>query len=136
MGGRGPEEQGAKRKRRERELEQQLMRGELSSITGASGGRGEGVVVLDVAAGQGWAGSEELRNKYHDGKAMEAAVLREFGIGVEGASTSLTQVTKVQNKRHQLSSLAIKAAQVELSLLESRGARARTKSETQGKYGW
>jgi hypothetical protein len=45
-------------------------------------------------------------------------------------------VSKVQNRKHQLSSLAIKAAEMELAMLEKRDARGLSKAQTQGKYGW
>jgi hypothetical protein len=44
--------------------------------------------------------------------------------------------TKTQNKKHQINSLAMSAASVELELMEARGARSKSKSETQSKYGW
>ncbi len=44
--------------------------------------------------------------------------------------------SKTQNRKHQLNSLAMQAAQTELAMLDAKGSRMKSKSETQGKYGW
>lgn len=44
--------------------------------------------------------------------------------------------TRTQNRKHQINSLAVQAAKMELSLLEAKGTKNRSKYETQAKYGW
>ena len=102
-------------------MELQLLSGDLTGIS-------SGATVKDISVQNDW---DSLR--YTEQQQREAEVQRGFGIG---ASKSLTQVSKQQSRKHQLNSLAIKAAETELSLLEKRGNRMLTKHETQGKYGW
>lgn len=110
----------SQKKRKDRDFELQLMSGDLSGM--------ETTAVKDISVQNKW---DELR--YTEQQQREQEVQRGFGIGV---NKSLMQVSKQQNRKHQLSSLAIKAAETELAMLEKRGARNLTKSETQGKYGW
>ena len=111
----------SQRKRKDRELELQLLAGDLSAVQ-------QNGAVKDIAVDHHW---NELR--YTEQQQQQQEVQRSFGIGMNKA---LSQVSKQQNRKHQLSSLAIKAADTELAMLEKRGARNMTKSETQGKYGW
>ena len=110
----------ANKKKRERELEQQLLNGNLAAIPDE--------VVVELDANNNW----DI-TKYSDQQQREMMIYKEFGL--LGQKT-LNQPTRVQNKKHQLSSLAVKAAQVELAMLDARGSRLKSKSETQGKYGW
>jgi len=113
-------EQPNQKKRKDRDFELQLMSGDLSGM--------ETAAVKDISVQNKW---DELR--YTEQQQREQEVQRGFGIGV---NKNLSMVSKQQNRKHQLSSLAIKAAETELAMLEKRGARNLTKSETQGKYGW
>lgn len=108
------------KKRKDRNFELQLMSGDLSGLQNAP--------VQDISVQHQW---NELA--YTEQQQREQEVQRGFGIGV---NKNLMQVTKQQSRKHQLSSLAMKAAETELALLEKRGNRNLTKSETQGKYGW
>lgn len=109
------------RKKRERELEQQLMSGDMSVLNEAH--------VVDVQAQNNW----DSRH-YMDNQVKEAMILKAY-TGDTG-SKSMLQPTKLQNRRHQLSSLALKAAETEIAMLEARGQRTKTKAQTQSKYGW
>jgi len=44
--------------------------------------------------------------------------------------------SRLQKRKHQINQLAFTAAERELELMERRGQQMRTKSQTQGKYGW
>lgn len=46
------------------------------------------------------------------------------------------QPNKTQNKKHQLTSLALKAAETEIALMEAKGAKQKTRAQTQSRYGW
>lgn len=111
----------ANRKKRDRELEQQLLSGNLAALP-------DDAPTLEMNANRLWDAA-----KYTDQQQREAMIFKEFGVSQQ---KNLAQPTRQQNRKHQLSSLAIKAAQVELSMLDARGNRMKTKSETQGKYGW
>lgn len=108
------------KKRKDRDFELQLMSGDLSGLQNAP--------VQDITVQHQW--NEQA---YTEQQQREQEVQRGFGIGV---NKSLMMVTKQQSRKHQLSSLAMKAAETELAMLEKRGNRNLTKSETQGKYGW
>jgi hypothetical protein len=111
----------AHKRRKGRDIELQLLAGDLSGIQNSS-------AVQDISTQHQW---NEMR--YTEQQEREREVQRGFGIGM---NKMLTQVSKQQNRKHQLSSLAMKAAETELAMLDKRGARNLTKSETQGKYGW
>lgn len=113
-------EKNNKRRRREKELEQQLLNGNLSALPEAA--------VQDLHVDREWDSTN-----YSDLQQREFLIHKEFGLI---NNKSLTQTTKIQNRRHQLSSLAMKAAQVELAMMDARGSRMKTKNETQSKYGW
>eukprot|EP01039_Chlorochromonas_danica_P000258 gene258-277_t len=122
MADREVEEPAAKNKRkRERELEQQLMAGDTSAIANAN--------VVEVGAFNNW----DARS-YVDQQVREASIMQAYTAG--GALKSVLQPTKAQNRKHQLSSLALKAAETEIALLEARGQRVKSKAQTQGRYGW
>ena len=110
------------KKKRDRDIELQLLAGDLSALDN----RPNTIRELDVD--HTW----DVQ-KYTDQQISEHEIRKGFGLGT---SKSLMQVSKQQNRKHQLNSLAIKAAETELSLLEKRSHRMLTKSETQEKYGW
>ncbi len=109
------------KKKRERDMEQQLMSGDLTAISS--------VPVKNIGSRSEWNVTE-----YLDHQKQELMIHKSFGIGT--TIKAINQPTKMQNKKHQLGSLALKAAQTELALLDARGARSKTKGETQAKYGW
>jgi len=110
------------KKKRDRDIELQLLAGDLTALDS----RPNTIKELDID--HKW----DIQ-KYTDQQIREHEIQKGFGIGT---TKSLMQVSKQQNRKHQLNSLAIKAAETELSLLEKRNHRMLTKSETQGKYGW
>jgi hypothetical protein len=111
----------ALKKRKDRDFELQLMSGDLSALDKTE-------AVQEISMQHQW---NEMA--YTEQQQRQLEVQRGFGIGT---NKMLSQVTKQQNRKHQLSSLAIKAAETELAMLDKRGQRNLTKSETQGKYGW
>lgn len=110
------------RKKRERELEQQLLAGDLSALKHAR--------VTTVDTHFDW----DARN-YMDGQ-MKEVMIRKAYAGDGGSKLAAQQPNRVENRKHQLTSLAHKAAETEIALLEARSQRAKTKSQTQSKYGW
>mmetsp|Transcript_4126 Transcript_4126/g.6574 ORF Transcript_4126/g.6574 Transcript_4126/m.6574 type:complete len:207 (+) Transcript_4126:224-844(+) len=113
------------KKRKNRDMELQLMAGDLSALQGPSG---TGGVVQDISVDRG----EWNSFKYTEQQQREKEIRQEFG----GNAKNLSQVSKTANRKHQLNSLAMKAAETELAMLEKRGNRNLSKSQTQGKYGW
>ena len=109
------------KKKRTRDIEYQLMNGNLDAVTND--------IVKDINVDPKWNAMQ-----YSDLQQREMMVQKEFGLGA--VNSSFTQPTKVQNRKHQLNSLAVKAAETELALLDVRGSRMKTKNETQSKYGW
>lgn len=107
------------KRKRERDLENQLMAGNTSELGNAH--------VVAISAYSGWD-----QHAYTDQQSKEAQIMKQY----TGGGGSGAQPTKLQNRKHQLSSLALKAAETEIALLEARGIRQKTKSQTQGKYGW
>jgi hypothetical protein len=116
----GGDQHAGQKKRKDRDFELQLMSGDLSGLNDSS--------VQDISVKHDWDSF-----KYTEQQQREQEIQKGFGIGTNKA---LMQVSKQQNRKHQLSSLAIKAAETELSMLEKRGSRMLSKSQTQGKYGW
>jgi 23S rRNA pseudoU1915 N3-methylase RlmH len=86
------------------------------------------VALNEVGVGSHWNSS-----KYEQQKQLEVEVNASFNIG---GSHGLSQPNKQATRKHQISSLAFQAAKTQLSLLESKATRAKTKYETQSKYGW
>ena len=105
------------KKKRTRDIEQQLMSGNLDAITSDK--------VKDINIDRKWNALQ-----YSDLQQREQMVQREFGLGA--VNNSFTQPTKVQNRKHQLTSLAVKAAETELALLDVRGSRLKQKVKLKG----
>lgn len=108
------------KKRRAREIELQLMKGDLETLNS--------LPTKDIQADHSWDSLE-----YMEQQEREASIQRSFSIGT---SASMMQPTKNQNRKHQLTSLVFRAAQTELALLDAKSHRMKTKAETQRKYGW
>ena len=105
-------------------MQQELLSGNIDAIQQAS--------VLELQANiEPW--NPDL---YGEQQKREALLSSAFNFGQKGGDSMIQQPTKVQNRRHQINSLAFNAAQIEMELLDAKGARMRTKSETQAKYGW
>jgi hypothetical protein len=103
-------------------LEQQLMTGNMAVLNE----RSVRTVEADVSS---WNADQYLNQQKE-----EASIAKSFGIG--NAAKALNKPTQTQNRKHQLSSLAARAAQTELAMLDARGRANKSKSETQSKYGW
>lgn len=112
------------RKKRERELEYMLMSGDLSALSESHTQN-----MREVTAVSDWDSM-----KYTEQQQKEADILKTYTAG--GSFKAAMQPNKVQNRKHQLSSLALKAAEAEISMLESSHNRSKTKSQTQSRYGW
>ena len=74
--------------------------------------------------------------RYGEQRRKEEQLQSAFSLGIKGSEKMIAQPTKLQNRKHQINSLVYKAAEVEFELMEMKGARNKTKSETQAKYGW
>lgn len=112
-------------KKRQREIEHMLMAGDLSVLDEED----SGAIVQEVSGSHKWDAQS-----YTDQKAREALVYKQYG--ADGALKSVVQPTKTQNRKHQLTSLAMKAAETEIAMMESHASRGKTKSQTQSRYGW
>ncbi len=109
------------RKRKEREIELQIQSGNLTSL--------EGVSLHEVQNSHQW---DAL--SYMDKQNKEIQIMNEYTNN--GTMKSIVQPTKLQNRRHQLSSLALHAAETEIAMMEARYQKSKSKSQTQSKYGW
>jgi Mitotic checkpoint regulator, MAD2B-interacting len=112
------------RKRRERDIEQQLISGNLDAIQGGNGG------IKEVRAGKDWDA-----HAYTTQKENEAELHRAF-FAAKGGAKAIAPVSKMQGRKHQINSLVMQAAKTELALLNAKGERNLSKQETRGKYGW
>ena len=112
---------GKSSRKREREIQEELLRGNVTAV--------EEGQFIDVSGAQGWDST-----KYNEQQSREAEVNGMFSR--QAGDKMIAQPTKLQTRRHQINSLAMSAASVELELMEARGARAKSKAETQSKYGW
>jgi hypothetical protein len=115
------ENKATNKKKRDRDIEYNLLNGNLSVIDDVA-------IAKEINVSHAW-----NPEKYKEQQEREASVQKEFSLT---HGSSFMQPTKTQNRKHQLTSLVFKAAQTELALLESRSSKMKTKSETQGKYGW
>lgn len=110
------------KRKRERDLEQQLASGNLLVANH--------IVSHDVNFEQfKWNQIE------YDNQTKREQELREMYSGGAQAGGGV-QPSKLQNRKHQINSLAMKAAETEIKMLEVKANRVKTKSETQAKYGW
>jgi hypothetical protein len=108
-------------RREERDVELSLLAGDISSLDHAK--------IIDIAGPASWNSTA-----YQERRQKEAEVMGAFS--GKGGDKIVAPPSRVQNKRHQINSLALQAAETELALLDARGHRSKTKSETQAKYGW
>ena len=110
-------------KKRDRRIEAELLNGNINIIEDKS---------YVVSGHSSWD-----KNKYLERQKNEEQVnnIYHFG-GTNGGAKIIAQPTRLQNRKHQINSLAMAAANVELEMMEAKGARNKTKAETQAKYGW
>lgn len=110
-------------KKRDRRIEAELLNGNINIIEDKS---------YVVSGHSSWD-----KNKYLERQKNEEQVnsIYHFG-GTNGGTKIIAQPTRLQNRKHQINSLAMAAANVELEMMEAKGARNKTKAETQAKYGW
>ncbi len=114
------------KKKRERELEQQLLAGNTSALLNETDAP---VHMTEVTAGHYTWDAES----YAIRQEKEAMIIGQY---TKDGAKSVFQPTKIQNRRHQLTSMAMKAAETEIALMEAKGQRMKTKAQTQAKYGW
>jgi hypothetical protein len=110
------------KRRREKDLESQLLNGNFDAIDEI-----ETKQVMEVEGIGSWDSS-----KYEKQREREQEIQKSYNL----TTGAISQPTKMQNRKHQINSLAFQAAKMELQMLESKGARMKTKYETQSKYGW
>jgi hypothetical protein len=111
------------KRKREREIEQSLMSGDTSIITEDN---------INIANVQSVGPQTWDAMGYANKQEREAHIISTYTNGGQMGS----QPNRLQNKRHQLSSLALKAAQTEISMLDAKSTRTKSKAQTQAKYGW
>jgi Mitotic checkpoint regulator, MAD2B-interacting len=112
------------RKRRERDIEQQLISGNLEAAQSMGGG------MKEMRASNDW-----NAHAYTTQKQNEAELHKAFFAG-KGGEKAIAPVSKLQGRKHQINSLVMAAAKTELALLNAKGERNLSKQETRGKYGW
>jgi hypothetical protein len=121
----GYQESKSKKRRKDRELEQALLSGNTVALDTFTGN----IAIQEVAGDNQW----DSKKYEVDMKTKREAQLINSTFHSNGV---IIPPTKLQNRRHQINSLAASAAKMELALLEARGSRMKTKAETQAKYGW
>jgi hypothetical protein len=109
------------KRKREREIEAALLSGNLDAATAAG-------IVKELRATNDW--DESM---YTATQQREAEVNASFKIG---SNSAISQPTRTQSRKHQITSLAAQAAKTELAMLDAKGKRLKTKAETMSKYGW
>ena len=112
------------RKKRERDIEQQLISGNLDAAQTMGG------EMREMRAGNDW-----NAHAYTMQKQNEAELHRAF-FAAKGGEKAIAPVSKLQGRKHQINSLVMQAAKTELALLNAKGDRNISKQETRSKYGW
>ncbi len=113
----------ATNRRRERDIHLSLLQGNISALD-------NGAAIVDVQQHTEWDNAQYLEQQKRQQELQSTFNFK------AGSDKQIAQPTKMQNKKHQINSLAFSAAESELDLLEARGRQMKTKSETQAKYGW
>ena len=112
------------RKKRDRDIEQQLISGNLDAAQTMGSG------IREMRANSEW-----NAQAYTMQKQNEAELHRAF-FAAKGGEKAIAPVSKLQGRKHQINSLVMQAAKTELSLLNAKGDRNISKQETRSKYGW
>jgi hypothetical protein len=122
------QEQFLQKRKREREIEHSLLSGDTSLLDDEN--IASEVTLRDVTAPSlswdalGYAAKQE----------QEQAIINKYT--GDGNVKGMMQPNKLQNRRHQLSSLALKAAETEIASIDAKTVRTKSKRQTQAKYGW
>lgn len=109
------------KRKRDREIESQLLSGNLASI--------ESIPLRQIEGYNEW---DKL--SYLEQQEKEQSIMKMYT--GDGSIKSMALPSKSQNRKHQLTSLALKAAETEISLLEAKGQRSKSKAQTMNRYGW
>lgn len=110
-------------RKRNRKLESELLNGNINVVQEKN---------CSVANPSKWDKEKYMeKRKYEE----EIGAVYKFG-GTTGSLKAISQPNRLQNKKHQINSLAMAAANAEIEMYDSRGTRNKTKAETQAKYGW
>lgn len=115
------------KRKRERDLEQQLLAGNTAALLEDE----DAPIQITEIAGTSYSWDA---SSYADRQEKEAMIMSKYTN--DGSMKSVMQPTKLQNRRHQLSSLALRAAETEIALMDAKGNRMKSKAQTQAKYGW
>ena len=115
---------GESQRKRQRHLEQMLMAGDLSALQSD-----DGAVVQDIHIDRQW----DMLG-YTEQKQKEAAIFKQYT--ADGTLKAALQPSRQQNRKHQLTSMAMKAAETEIAMLDSQIAKSKTKTQTKSRYGW
>lgn len=123
-------------RKRDREIETSLLRGDTSLMEAESqlfddSATFAGAQLIDVQHNHEWDA-----DYYYTQQKRQKELQSIFNFKQNGGDKMMAQPTKLQNKRHQINSLVMSAAESELELLEAKGRQMKTKYETQSKYGW
>jgi hypothetical protein len=125
-------------RKRDREIESSLLRGDTSFLDSTDPSSSHLLSsstnepqFIDVHSNHEW-----NAEYYYDQQKRQQELQSIFNFKQNGGDKMLAQPTKLQNKRHQINSLVMSAAESEFEMLEAKGRQMKTKYETQSKYGW
>jgi hypothetical protein len=113
----------ADKRRRERDIEQQLLKGDLEATDHSS--------LVEVRAAPQW-----NAHAYNVQRQQEVQIARSFGRTLNPGESLGGAPSKTASRKHQITSLVAQAAKTEMLMLDAKGHRNKTKAETAGKYGW
>ena len=117
--------------RRGRDMERALLSGNKDEFRRAS----NTLNVIDIGNGSSGGPGGWNSGVYLMQQKREEELKANFTVN-QSSSLNTLNPSKQQSRKHQINSLAVAAADMELKLLEAQGKRNKSKSETQGKYGW
>lgn len=117
----------AERRRRDRDIEQHLINGDLDAATG------QAPSLINVRAAPQW-----NAHAYNAQRQQEAEIARSFGRPLNPGESlaGVAMPSKTASRKHQITSLVAQAAKTEILMLDTKGHRNKSKAETAGKYGW
>ena len=78
-------------------------------------------------------------HEYTAQQQREAEVAKQFNVRIapgESLAGKIAVPGKTASRKHQITSLVAQAAKTELSMLDAKGHKHKTKAETAGRYGW
>ena len=110
-------------RKRNREFEESLLRGDTNAI--------DSLNATEIETNNEWNVNEYSTRLQHENELKSS-----YNFGQNGSNNVIIQPNKLQNRRHQINSLAANAQEMEIKLLDSKLARNQGKAQASAKYGW